>query len=100
MIHIGKCTIIYDTDIRESFNIQGEISHTTDTIRHVLYFIYTIYDTTRLYARFVLQVSRSLNTYERESNIGFLNNLSVCLGINLKLKWKSKKSERKLRINH
>ena len=54
---IQKYTRIFDTDIRLSFRIEGGICHTTDAIRRVVYFIDTTYDTTRLYASVVLQVS-------------------------------------------
>ncbi len=54
-------TTIYDTDIRLSFCIEWGICYTTNTIRQVVFFIHTAYDTTRLYASCVLQVSTQLH---------------------------------------
>ena len=49
---------ICDIAIRQSFPIEGGICNTTDSIRHVVVLNSTTYDTTRVYASFVLQVPK------------------------------------------
>ena len=54
---IGKYKTINHIDVQQSFGIVGGICHTTYSIRHVVVFLPILYDTTRLYAIVVLQVS-------------------------------------------
>ena len=56
--NIRNYTKLYDIDTRQSFHIVVGISYTTDSIRHVVVLMHIIYDTTRLYAIVVLQVSK------------------------------------------
>jgi hypothetical protein len=56
----GKCTGIYDTDIRQSSCIEGGICHTTDTIRRVVVFIYKTQKDTTLW-KFCVTVSNSFS---------------------------------------
>jgi len=48
---------VYDINIPQSFGILGGINYTTDAIRNVVVLYPAPYDTTRIYASFVLQVS-------------------------------------------
>ena len=52
----------YDYALRQSHTIVCRIRHTTDSIRHVVGLNCTTYDTKRLYASVVLQVSTILYT--------------------------------------
>ncbi len=61
LIWMRKCTRIYDTAMRQSVCIVVRLCHTTYAIWHVVFLTYLTYDTTRLYASIVLQVSTKLS---------------------------------------